>query len=52
MKKIRVLTENPVVIGAMTVARDHPMDIWNEEILKSPEVKALLEQKKIEIVDG
>lgn len=51
MKRIRVLTEFPVVINKMTVDRGHPMEVWNEEILESDEVKALLREKKIEIVD-
>jgi hypothetical protein len=52
MKKIRALTDSPVVINKMTIDRDHPMDVWNEEILKWEDVKQLLEEKKIEIVDG
>jgi hypothetical protein len=51
VKKIRVLTQFPVVINSMTVDADHPMDVWNDEILESGEVKALLEQNKIEILD-
>ena len=51
MKQIRALTNYPVVINSMTVDAGHPMDVWNEEILESLEVKALLEQKKIEVVD-
>jgi hypothetical protein len=51
MKKIRVLTEYPVVINKMTVDRGHPMDVWNEEILESEEVKVLLRKNEIEIVD-
>jgi hypothetical protein len=51
MKRIRVLTEFPVVINKLTVDRDHPMDVWNEELLKSQEVRALLEARTIEIVD-
>jgi hypothetical protein len=51
MKRIRVLTEFPVVINKMTVDPAHPMEVWNEEMLESDEVKALLRQNKIEIVD-
>lgn len=51
MKRIHVLTQFPVVINNMTVDANHPMDIWNEEILESVEVKALLEQNKIEVLD-
>jgi hypothetical protein len=51
MKKIRVLVDYPVVINKMTVDAAHPMDIWNEEILNSQDVKDLLKEKKIEIVD-
>lgn len=52
MKQIRVLTPFPVVINNMTVDADHPMDVWNDEILESSEVKALLEQNKIEVLDN
>ena len=48
---IRVLVDYSVVINKMTVDAAHPMDIWNEEILNSQEVKDLLREKKIEIVD-
>jgi hypothetical protein len=51
VKKIRVLTPFPVVINNMTVDAAHPMDVWNEEVLESGEVKALLAQNKIEVLD-
>jgi hypothetical protein len=51
MKKIRALTDKIIVINSMTIDRGHPMDVWNEEILDSQEVKELLNSKKIEIVD-
>ena len=51
MKQIRALTNEPVVINKMTIDRDHPMDVWNEEILQSEDVKASLDARKIEIID-
>lgn len=51
MKKIRALTDEPVVINNMTIDRDHPMEVWNEEILQLEGVKKLLREGKIEILD-
>lgn len=51
MKKIRALTDEPVVINNMTIDRDHPMEVWNEEILQLEGVKKLLKEGKIEILD-
>lgn len=50
MKRIRA-TDGPVIINNMTIDRDHPMDVWNEEILDSQEVRDLLNSNKIEILD-
>jgi hypothetical protein len=34
----------------MTIDPNHPMNVWNVEILESAEVKQLLKEKKIEII--
>ena len=51
MKKIRLLVDEPLVIGNLTLAFGHPAEVWNEDILESDEVKALIKQEKIEIID-
>ena len=51
MKQIRSLTNQPVVINNITIDPDHPMKVWNEEILESAEVKQLLKDEKIEIIN-
>ena len=35
----------------MTVARGQEIEVWNEEILESNEVKQALQMKQIEILD-
>ena len=51
MKRIRLLVNEPLVIGNLTLAFGHPAEVWNKEILESDEVKTLLKQGKIEIID-
>lgn len=51
MKKIRVLTDHVLVINKMTVARGQEIEIWNEEVLKSDEVRHALETRQIEIIE-
>jgi len=51
MKKIRVLTDHVLVLNKMTVARGQEIEVWNEEILESNEVKQALQMKQIEILD-
>ncbi len=51
MKQIRnLLTNEPVVINNITLNPDQTMDVWNEEILETAEVKQLLEKKMIKII--
>ena len=51
MKKIRVLTDHVLVLNKMTVARGQEIEVWNEEVLESAEVKNALQAKQIEILD-
>lgn len=51
MKKIRVLTDHVLVLNKMTVARGQEIEVWNEEVLESDEVKNALQAKQIEILD-
>lgn len=51
MKKIRVLTEHVLVLNKMTVARGQEIEVWNEEVLESEEVKQALLAKQIEILN-
>ncbi len=49
MKKIRA--KQNVVINNMTVSAGQEIPVFDEKILESPEVKQLLQEGKIEIID-
>jgi hypothetical protein len=51
MKKIRVLTNHVLILNKMTVAKGQEIEVWNEEVLESNEVKNALQAKQVEILD-
>jgi len=51
MKKIRVLTDHVLVLNKMTLNKGQEIEVWNEEVLESIEVKNALQAKQIEIVE-
>jgi hypothetical protein len=51
MKKIRVLTDHVLVLNKMTVSRGQEIEVWNDDVLNSDEVKRAMETKQIEIID-
>jgi hypothetical protein len=50
-KMIRNLTDNILVLNIMTYFPKTDNPVWNDEILKSDDVKRALEAKEIEIVE-
>lgn len=50
VKRIRALTQDPVVVNYMTIDPQNPMDVSNEDILSSEPVKALLAPRELKLL--